>query len=136
MKLRLLASTPNVDALIATAMLTTTSGATPSSLYNRLSANPTKVSEILGRLEVQHGSILEHNKLDWLLEASESEVLKILLANRFFAFTRLGSNQWLVSANLRAVVEYASEGGEFTELLLESIKVRWPQVYAFGRRTS
>ncbi len=134
MKLRLLASTPNVDALIATAMLTTTSGAAPSSLYHRLSANPGKVAEIVGRLEVQHGSIIEHNRLDWLLEAEEGEVLKVLLANRFFMFTRLGSNQWLVSANMRAVVEYAAEGGEFAELLLNSIKEKWPQVHAFGRR--
>jgi hypothetical protein len=134
LKLRLLASTPSVDALIATAMLTTTSGAAPSNLYHRLSANPGKVEEIVGRLEVQHGSIIEHNRLDWLLEAEEGEVLKVLLANRFFMFTRLGSNQWLVSANLRAVVEYAAEGGEFAELLLESIKEKWPQVHAFGRR--
>ncbi|HIH88370.1 TPA: hypothetical protein HA344_04065 [Candidatus Bathyarchaeota archaeon] len=134
MKLRLLASTPSVDALIATAMLTTTSGAAPSNLYHRLSANPVKVAEIVGRLEVQHGSIIEHNRLDWLLEAEESDVLKVLISNRFFTFTRLGSNQWLVSANLRAVVEYTAEGGEFAELLLESIKEKWPQVHAFGGR--
>lgn len=134
MKLRLLASTPSVDTLIATAMLTTTSGATPSNLYHKLSANPRKVAEIVKRLEVQHGSIIEHNRLDWLLETGESEVLKVLLANRFFTFTRLGSNQWLVSANLRAVVEYAAEDGEFAELLLESIKEKWPLVHNFGRR--
>ncbi|MCX6648486.1 MAG: hypothetical protein NTV61_03755 [Candidatus Bathyarchaeota archaeon] len=134
MKLRLLASTPNVDALIATAMLTTTSGAAPSNLFHRLSANPAKVAEIVGRLEVQHGSILEHNRLNWLLEAGEDEVLKVLLVNRFFTFTRFGSNQWLVSANLRAVIEYAAEGDEFGNLLLGSIKERLPSVYAFGRR--
>ena len=134
MKLRLLASTPNVDILIATSMLTTTSGAAPSSLYHRLSVNPAKVTDIVGRLEVQHGSILEHNRLDWLLEAGEDEVLKVLLANRFFTFTRLASSRWLVSANLRAVVEYQAEGGEFADLLLDSIKDRWPQVHAFGRR--
>ena len=134
MKLRLLASTPSVETLIATAMLTTTSGAAPSNLYHRLSAKPEKVAEILRRLEVQHGSIIEHNRLNWLLEAGEGEVLRILLANRFFTFTRFGSNQWLVSANLRAVVEYAAEGGEFGELLLESIKEKLPSVYSFGRR--
>ncbi len=133
MKLSLLASTPNVDALIATAMLTTTSGAAPSNLYHRLSANPTKVAEIVGHLEVQHGSILEHNRLDWLLEAGESEVLTVLLANRFFTFTRLGSSRWLMSANLRSVIEYQKEGGEFADLILDSIKERWPQVHAFGR---
>ena len=134
MKLTLIASTPGVDTLIATAMLTTTSGVTPSSLYHRLKANPEKVKEVVGRLEVQHGSILEHNRLDWLLEAGEGEVLRVLLTNRFFSFTRLGSSSWLVSANMRTVIEYSEEGGEFADLLLESIKDRWPQVHAFGRR--
>lgn len=133
MKLRLLTSTLGVDILIATAMLTTTSGAAPSNLYHRLSANPQKVADIVGRLEVQHGSILEHNRLSWLLEAGEGDVLKVTLANRFFTFTRLGSNQWLVSANLRSVVEYSAEGDELGKLLLESIKDKLPQVYAFGR---
>lgn len=135
MKLRLLTSTPGADTLIATAMLTTTSGAAPSNLYHRLSANPEKVRDIVGRLEVQHGSILEHNRLSWLLEAGEGDVLKVALANRFFTFTRLASREWLVSANLRAVIEYSAEGDEFGNLLLESIKERLPQVYAFGRRT-
>lgn len=134
MKLRLLASTPSVETLIATAMLTTTSGATPSNLYHRLSVNPGKVAEIVGRLEVQHGSILEHNRLNWLLEAGEGGVLKVLLVNRFFAFTRLGSREWLVSANLRSVIEYAAERDELGGLLLGSIRERLPSVYAFGRR--
>ncbi len=89
----------------------------------------------MGRLEVQHGSILEHNRLDWLLEAEEGEVLKILLANKFFILTRLGSNKWLVSANLRTILEYQTEGDEFSTLLLESIRDVAPSVYAFGRRT-
>ncbi len=134
MKLTLVASTPGVDALIATAMLTTTSGAAPSSLFHRLTANPERVGEVVGRLEAQHGSILEHNRLDWLLEASEGEVLRVLLTNRFFRFTQLGASRWLVSANMRTVVEYAAEGGEFSELVLESIREKWPKVHAFGRR--
>jgi hypothetical protein len=134
LKLRLLSSTPSVETLIATAMLTTTSGAAPSNLFHRLSANPGKVAEIVGRLEVQHGSILEHNRLNWVLEAGEGEVLKVLLENRFFTFTRLGSKEWLTSANLRTVIEYAAEGGEFGGLILESIRERLPTVYAFGRR--
>ncbi len=133
MKLTLIASTPEVDTLIATAMLTTTSGAAPSNLYHKLSTNPERVKDIVGRLEVQHGSILEHNRLDWLLEASEGEVLRVLLTNRFFRFTQLGSSRWLVSANIRTVIEYAAEGGEFAEMALDSIKDRWPQVHAFGR---
>ena len=134
MKLRLLASTPAVETLIATAMLTTTSGVTPSTLFNKLSTDPAKVADVVGRLEMQHGSIMEHNRLSWLLEANEGEVLKVLLKNRFFTFTRFGSRGWLVSSNLRVVVEYQTEGDEFGRLLLESIKEAAPSVYSFVRR--
>lgn len=134
MNLRLLASTPAVETIIATAMLTTTSGVAPSILFHRLSTNPEKVAEVVERLEVQHGSILEHNRLNWFLEASEGEVLKILLANRFFTFTRLSSNRWLVSANLRTVLESQAMGGDFSKLLLESISNVAPSIYTFARR--
>ncbi len=134
MNLRLIASTPAVETIIATAMLTTTSGAPPSTLFHRLSANPKKVAEVVERLEVQHGSILEHNRLNWFLEASEGEVLKILLTNRFFTFTRLSSNQWLVSANLRTVLESQAIRGDFSRLLLESISGVAPSIYNFARR--
>ncbi len=83
---------------------------------------------------MQHGSILEHNRLDWLLEAWEGEVLKILLANRFFAVTRLGSDSWLLSANLRTILEYQFDGDEFSGLLMSSIENLIPTMYAFGRR--
>jgi hypothetical protein len=134
LNLRLLASTPAVETIIATAMLTTTSGVAPSTLFHRLSTNPEKVAEVVERLEVQHGSILEHNRLNWFLEASEGEVLKILLTNRFFTFTRLSSNRWLVSANLRTVLESQAMGDDFHKLLLESISNVAPSIYTFARR--
>jgi hypothetical protein len=133
LNLRLIASTPAVETLIATAMLTTTSGAAPSTLFHRLSGEPAKVADVVGRLEVQHGSILEHNRLSWLLEASEGEILKILLKNRFFAFTRLGSTSWLLSANLRTVVEVQGEDDEFSRMLLGSIRDVAPSVYGNRR---
>ena len=128
MKLRLLASTPAVETLIATAMLTTTSGATPSTLFHKLYANSGKVIDIVKRLEVQHGSIMEHNRLSWLLEAEETEVLKVLLRNKFFTFTRLGSRSWLVSADLRTIIEYCVDGDEFGELLMDSLAIVAPTV--------
>jgi hypothetical protein len=134
LKLRLLASTPAVETIIATAMLTTTSGVAPSTLFHMLSTNPKKVTELVERLEVQHGSILEHNKLNWFLEASEGEVLKVLLINRFFTFTRLGSNRWLVSANLRTVLESQAQGGDFASLLVESLSGVAPSIYSLARR--
>lgn len=134
MNLWLLASTPAVETIIATAMLTTTSEAAPSTLFHRLSTNPEKVTELVERLEVQHGSILEHNRMNWFLEASEGEVLRILLTNKFFTFTRLSSNRWLVSANLRTVLESQAMGGDFPKLLLESISSVAPSIYTSARR--
>ena len=137
MKLRLIAHSPNIETMIATSMLTTTSGAMPSTLYNRLLAKPEKVADIVGRIEVQHGNILEHNRLVWRLEATRDEVLSILLGSKFFNITEAGENQWAVSSNLRTLVEYyQARRDEFSEKLVESIKEAAPQIYSFIRRTT
>lgn len=109
MKLSLLSYTQEVETLVATALLTTTSGAKPSTLFHTLLRKPEKVANILGRMETHHGSVLEHNRFVWILVATEAEVLDILLKKRFYAFTKLRSGRWLVSANLRTVVEYVDE---------------------------
>ena len=132
MRVKLVNHTPNIERLIATSMLTTTSGAQPSILYDRLLHKPEKVKEIVGRLEVQHGNILEHNRLAWIVESSPDKVLEVLLKNRFFTFTRLDESRWLVSSNLRTVVEYASSNdNEFSKRILESISSIAPQVHSF-----
>jgi len=136
MRATLLSSTPAVETLIATAMLTTTSGASPSTLFHRLIADPTRVREVVERLEVQHGSVLEHNRVSWLLEAGEEEVLKVLLVNRYFSFTRLGARRWLASANLRAVLEYADEGGEGGQALIETLRKTAPTIHSKRRGTT
>jgi hypothetical protein len=105
LKLELVAYTPNVETLIATAMLTTTSGVKPSTLFNLLRENPGKIKETIGRLETQHGSILEHNLINWIMEATDEEVLDILIENSFYKISRIGTRRWLVSANLRTVIE-------------------------------
>lgn len=43
-------------------MFTTTSGAQPSPLYKRLKNKPTKARTAVVRLELQHGSIMEHDR--------------------------------------------------------------------------
>ena len=91
MRLTLIAHTPDPEAMIAAAMLTTTSSAKPTTIYERLQANPEKVNDIISRLEAQHGSILEHNRLVWILEADENLVLDTLLKNKFFTFTGSGA---------------------------------------------
>lgn len=122
MKLELVAHTPDIEVLIAAAMLTTTSKMEPSQIFHSLSKNPTRVARVLGRLEVQHGSVLDHNRLCWVLEATESEVLDILLRNRFFSFTRLDGTRWLLSSNLRTAIRYAQRHQDFFgEALVESI---------------
>jgi hypothetical protein len=134
LRLTLIAHTPNPEAMIAAAMLTTTSGVKPSTIYERLLANPEKVGDVISRLEVQHGSILEHNRLVWLLEAEEQLVLDTLLKTKFFNFTRLGDDEWLMSANLRAVLEYSECGGELGDSLRDSVITVTSNLSRFAER--
>ncbi len=137
MKLQLVAHTSDIETMIAVSMLTTTSGAMPSTLYNRLMANPEKVQEIVGRVEVQHGNILEHNRLVWRLEASRDEVLGIMLRSKFFNISEAGEGIWALSGNLRTLVEYhQAHHDDLSEQLVESIKEAAPQVYNFIRRST
>lgn len=129
MRLDLVAHSPDVEALIATAMLTTTSGTRPSKLFQRLLKNPGKVREIVRRLEPQHGSVLEHNRFTWVMEASNEKVLEALLASKFFDVSPLGAGRWLMSANLRAVIEYSAGRKEaLAEALISSLKGIIPSV--------
>ena len=132
MKLKLVAYTPNIETMVATSMLTTTSGAQPSTLYKRLLANPEKVKKIVERVEVQHGNILEHNRVIWELEASSEEVLEVILNSKFFNFTKLENSRWIVSSNLRSVAEYSqNNSGVFIDMIIESIRETTPQIYGF-----
>ena len=132
MKLSLVAYSPDIETMIATSMLTTTSGALPSTLFNRLKANPEKVADIVGRVEVQHGNILEHNRLVWRLEASRDEVLEVMLRSKFFNITEAGPDTWVLSCNLRTIAEYHQlQPYELSKQLVESIKEAAPHVYGF-----
>jgi len=135
LKLDLVYHAPDVETLIATAMLTTTSGAKPSTLYNRLKEKKERVADVVGRLEAQHGSTLEHNRLVWLLEAAEGEVLDLALRSRFLAITRLGDGRWLLSANLRTVVELARDDDPIARSLAESIQEVAPNLNVSSSRS-
>ena len=129
MKLELICHTPDVETLIATAMFTTTSGAQPSTIYKRLKNNPKQARTAVGRLELQHGSILEHNRFTWTLEATEGEVFRIILENRFFIFTPIGENKWLMSANLRTILEYSAKKRDgFGDDLVDSVRELAPSL--------
>jgi len=137
LRIELVTHTPDVETMVAVSMLTTTSGAQPSTLHERLLVNPGKVGEVVGRLEVQHGNVLEHNRLVWLVEATRDEVLDVMLDTRFLTFTGLGGDRWLMSGNLRAVAEYAAQKEtEFTRALADSIGEAAPTIHAFIRRRS
>lgn len=130
MKLELVAHTPHIETLIATAMLTTTSVSNPSDIFQMLKKNPARVSRLVGRVEVHHGSILDHNRLCWKMEATDGEILDILLRNRFFSFTRLGDSKWLLSSNLRTAIRYAYEHRDsFSEALMDSVRDIVPSMH-------
>ena len=129
MELRLVASTPDIEVLIATAILTTT-GSRPSEAFKRLRRQPERVRRIVHRLEFHHGSVFEHNRLCWLLEAGEEEVLELLLRSRFFQITRIGGSRWLMSANLRTIIEYVQGHDDpLARVLLESLREVAPTTY-------
>jgi hypothetical protein len=123
LRLELVANTPNTETMIAASMLTTTSGAQPGTLFDRLLNRPGKVKDVVGRAEVQHGNILEHNRLVWMLEATNGEVLEAALDTSFLTFTRLDEGLWLLSGNLRAIIEYSQrKKTPLTDALVASAK--------------
>ena len=135
MKLRLVSHNPDIEITIATSMKTTTSGAMPSTLFNRFKNRPEKVADIVSRVEVQHGNILEHNRLVWSLEAPRNRILDIMLRTKFLNITELSGDKWVVSGNLRSVLElHLAYRDDFTEALVETIKEVSPRIYDFIRR--
>jgi len=129
LRLELIAHTPHVETLIATAMLTTTSSLKPSALFNRLEKTPRRVEKLLNRMEIHHGSILEHNRFCWIMKATEREVLDLFLQNRFFSVSRLDESGWLLSCNLRTVIEYAQRvSNPLRESLIDSIRQVTPRI--------
>jgi len=135
LKLRLVSHSPDIETTIAVSMKTTTSGATPSTLFSRFKDRPDKVADIVGRVELQHGNILEHNRLVWSIEASKNRVLDILLKTKFLSFTELGEDRWVVSGNLRSVIElHRSHRDDFTEALVKTIEEASPSICDFIRR--
>ena len=130
MRLRLVSYTPNIETLIATSMLTTTSGAQPSVLFERLINRPEKVKNVINRIEVQHGNILEHNRIIWELDATKDELLNILLNSKFFNVTKIADSKWLISTSLRTIVEYSQKySDQFIEIIIDSIKEISPQIH-------
>src|SRR5438046_8324409 len=58
-------------------------------------------------LELGHYDILEHNSITWLVDASEKDILSLLDSSKFFETSRLDEEKWIVTTNLRVLVELA-----------------------------
>ena len=72
---------------------------------------------------------MEHNRFTWALEATEGEVLGIVLENRFFNFTPLGESKWIMSANLRTILEYSeNKRGDLGDALVDSVRELAPSL--------
>lgn len=135
MRLKLLSHTQNIEAIIATALLTTSTSSTPLDIFHRLLRNPERVKALLDRVELHHGSLLEHNQLCWLLEASKDEVLELLMRSHFFHITPLGESKWLLSSNLRTALRYVQRHkDEFSTALTETLRIVAPNLIGGLRR--
>jgi len=58
-------------------------------------------------LELGHYDILEHNSITWLAEAEEKEILSLMESSKFFETSQIDEKRWLISTNLRVLVELA-----------------------------
>jgi len=127
MKLQLIGFTPHLEEIVATAILTTTTRSTPSKIFRNLTRDSERVKSLIERLSLQHRSVLEHNRVNYLFEASDREVLDILLWSKFFDLTRLTGELWLMSTDLKEIVRYVlSKKGSMRDALLVSMEAFAP----------
>ena len=90
-----------------------------------------RVGGLLKRaLELGHYDILEHNSITWLAEAEEKDILSLLDASKFFETSRIDGKRWLITTNLRVLVELARKGSRkpLTMELVASLSVAAPTV--------
>ena len=65
-----------------------------------------RISGLLKRsLELGHYDILEHNSITWLVEAEDSDIFSLMDSSKFFETSRIDSQRWIVTTNLRVLVE-------------------------------
>jgi hypothetical protein len=63
-------------------------------------------------LELGHYDILEHNSITWLAEADEKEILFLMESSKFFETSQIDEKQWLITTNLRVLVELARSANQ------------------------
>jgi len=80
-----------------------------------------RVAGLLKRaLELGHYDILEHNSITWLADAEEAEILTLLNSSKFFETSKIDEKRWLITTNLRVLVEIA-RGNNHTDLTKELV---------------
>ena len=131
MSVRLLAYEPDLERVCAAAMRSCYSPHPGYELFSHTS--PEKVLEgerifdteriggLLRRaLDLGHYDILEHNSITWLAEADEKEILSLIELSKFFETSQLDERRWLISTNLRVLVEMARRSG-YTPLMKDLV---------------
>jgi len=123
LKVKLIACTPNLD-LIAGAV--TRGCQSRKSAANLLeSGEEEKLRKALKTsVERGHYSVLEHNRVLWLVEdVHEHEILRQSAAHKFLEVSKISDSDWILSANLRTLIELVgSEKNELVDKLAESMR--------------
>jgi len=81
-------------------------------------------------LELGHYDILEHNSITWLAQAEESEMLSLLNSSKFFETSRIDEKRWLITTNLRVLVEITRGNNRslLTKELVATLDVAAPSI--------
>jgi hypothetical protein len=92
-----------------------------------------RISGLLKRsLELGHYDILEHNSITWLVEADENDILSLLNSSKFFETSRVDQERWIITTNLRVLVEIARSQGPsaLSKELLATLNMAAPGISA------
>ena len=92
-----------------------------------------RISGLLKRsLELGHYDILEHNSITWLVEAEDGDILSLMDSSRFFETSRIDSQRWIVTTNLRVLVELARSSSQkpLAKELVETLNTAAPNIAA------
>ncbi len=138
---RLVAYEPDLERVCAAAMRSCYSPYPGYRLFTHTNPDETlegekvfdaeRISGLLKRaLELGHYDILEHNSITWVAEAREEEVLSLLNSSKFIETSRLDEKRWLITTNLRVLVELArgNTQSSLTRELVSSLTIAAPNV--------
>lgn len=141
---RLVAYEPDLERVCAAAMRSCYSPHPGYQLFTHTNPDKTldgekvfddeRISGLLKRaLELGHYDILEHNSITWIAEASGEEILTLLNSSKFFETSRLDEKRWLITTNLRVLVELARSNTQssLSRELVSSLAIAAPNVSSF-----